>query len=54
MDCALVRELLPNYLEEELTEELGQQVQAHLIQCRQCAWEAWSPTASGATMPSIS
>jgi len=42
MDCRLVAELLPNYLEEELTEELAQQVQAHLICCRGCAWEVES------------
>ncbi len=42
MDCALVREVLPNYLDDELTEELGQQVQAHVIQCRHCAWEVES------------
>jgi septal ring factor EnvC (AmiA/AmiB activator) len=42
MDCALVESLLPNFLDEELTEELAQQVQAHLIRCRQCAWEAES------------
>lgn len=42
MDCALVAELLPNYLEDELTEELSQQVQAHLICCRRCAWQVES------------
>jgi anti-sigma factor RsiW len=42
MDCALVESLLPNFLDEELMEELAQQVQAHLIRCRRCAWEAES------------
>jgi anti-sigma factor RsiW len=42
MDCTLVESLLPNFLDEELTEELAEQVQAHLIRCRRCAWEAES------------
>ncbi len=42
MDCTLVESLLPNFLDEELTEELAQQVRAHLIRCRRCAWEAES------------
>ena len=42
IDCALAAALLPNYLDDELTEELAEQVQAHLIGCRQCAWEVES------------
>jgi anti-sigma factor RsiW len=42
MDCQLFEKLLPNYLDEELTEELAGQVQAHLIQCGRCAWEVES------------
>jgi anti-sigma factor RsiW len=42
MDCELVGSLLPNYLDDDLTEELAQQVQAHLIRCRRCAWEVES------------
>ena len=42
MDCTLAESLLPNFLDDELTEELAQQVQAHLIQCRRCAWEVES------------
>ncbi len=42
MDCTLAASLLPNFLDEELTEELAQHVQAHLIRCRRCAWEAES------------
>jgi len=42
MHCELVGSLLPNYLDEDLTEELAQQVQAHLVRCRRCAWEVES------------
>lgn len=42
IDCTLAAALLPNYLDDELTEELAEQVQAHLIGCRQCAWEVES------------
>ncbi len=42
MDCELVGSLLPNYLDDDLTEELAEQVQAHLIRCRRCAWEVES------------
>ena len=42
LDCALAGELLPNYLDEELTEELAARVQAHLICCHCCAWEVES------------
>jgi len=44
MDCQLFESLLPNYLDEELTEELAAQAQAHLIRCRRCAWEVESIT----------
>jgi len=42
MDCKLASSLLANYLDEELGEELAEQVQAHLIGCRRCAWEVES------------
>jgi len=42
MDCELIGSLLPNYLDNDLTEELAEQVQAHLIWCRRCAWEVES------------
>jgi anti-sigma factor RsiW len=38
----MVESLLPNYLDDELAEELAQQVQVHLIACRSCAWEVES------------
>lgn len=50
MDCALVLELLPNFLDDELTEELSQRVQAHLIRCRRCAWEVESLRQSAAAL----
>jgi anti-sigma factor RsiW len=42
MNCKLVESLLPNYLDDELSEELSEQVRAHLIRCRECAWEVES------------
>lgn len=42
MDCELVGNLLPNYLDGDLTEELAERVQAHLVACRRCAWEVES------------
>jgi anti-sigma factor RsiW len=42
MDCELINKLLPNYLDDELTEELAQRINAHLIQCKSCAWEVES------------
>jgi len=42
MNCELVARLLPNYLDEELTEELAQEAQTHLIRCPRCAWEVES------------
>jgi anti-sigma factor RsiW len=42
MECGLAMDLLASYLDDELTEEAAQQVQAHLIGCRRCAWEAES------------
>ena len=50
MDCALVMDLLPNLLDDELTEELSEQVQAHLIGCRRCAWEVESLRQSAAAL----
>jgi anti-sigma factor RsiW len=42
MDCQLLERLLPNYLDDELTEEMAQDIQAHLVGCRHCAWEVES------------
>ena len=42
MDCKLIASLLPNYLDDELSEELAEQVRAHIIRCRECAWEVES------------
>jgi anti-sigma factor RsiW len=42
MDCELIGNLLPNYLDGDLTEELSEKVQAHLIRCNRCAWEVES------------
>ncbi|MFB3882540.1 MAG: anti-sigma factor [Armatimonadota bacterium] len=42
MDCELAQSLIGDYLDEELSEELRDRVRRHLVQCRQCAWEAES------------
>jgi anti-sigma factor RsiW len=42
MDCKLIENLLGDYLDQELNEELKDQVSRHLLQCPRCAWELHS------------
>lgn len=42
MKCADVRELLSNYMDQELTETMMQRVEKHLLRCSNCAYEARS------------
>lgn len=42
MKCAEVRELLGNYMDQELTEAMMQRVEKHLLRCPACAYEARS------------
>ncbi|GIV18704.1 MAG: hypothetical protein KatS3mg023_0455 [Armatimonadota bacterium] len=42
MKCAEVRELLGNYLDQELTESMMQRIERHLLRCPACAYEARS------------
>lgn len=42
MKCADVRELLGNYMDQELTETMMQRVEKHLLRCPTCAYEARS------------
>lgn len=42
MKCADVRELLGNYMDQELTEIMMQKVEKHLLRCPACAYEARS------------
>lgn len=42
MKCAEVRELLGNYMDQELTESMMQRIEKHLLRCPACAYEARS------------
>lgn len=42
MKCAEVRELLGNYMDQELTESMMQRIERHLLRCPACAYEARS------------
>ncbi|MGC8783976.1 MAG: anti-sigma factor family protein [Armatimonadota bacterium] len=42
MKCAEVRELLGNYMDQELTESMMQRIEKHLLRCPTCAYEARS------------
>lgn len=42
MKCAEVRELLGNYMDQELTENMMQRIEKHLLRCPACAYEARS------------
>lgn len=42
MKCAGVRELLGNYMDQEMTETMMQKVEKHLLRCPACAYEARS------------
>lgn len=42
MKCAEVRELLGNYMDQELTESMTQRIERHLLRCAACAYEARS------------
>lgn len=42
MKCADVRELLGNYMDQELTEGMMQRIEKHLLRCPACAYEARS------------
>jgi len=42
MKCTEVRELLGNYMDQELTESMMQRVERHLLRCPACAYEARS------------
>ncbi|MCS6829680.1 MAG: zf-HC2 domain-containing protein [Armatimonadota bacterium] len=42
MKCAEVRELLGNYMDQELTEGMMQRIEKHLLRCAACAYEARS------------
>lgn len=39
MKCAEVRELLGNYMDQELTESMMQRIERHLLRCPSCAYE---------------
>jgi predicted anti-sigma-YlaC factor YlaD len=40
MDCTLMQAVLPNYTDDELTEEATRLVREHLAYCAECAREA--------------
>jgi anti-sigma factor RsiW len=42
MKCTEVRDLLGNYMDQELTESMMQRVERHLLRCPACAYEARS------------
>ncbi len=42
MTCAEIRDLLGNYLDEELSDRMMQRVEKHLLRCPACAYEARS------------
>ena len=42
MKCTEVRELLGNYMDQELTESMMQRIERHLLRCPACAYEARS------------
>lgn len=42
MKCAEVRELLGNYMDQELTESMMQRIERHLLRCPSCAYEVRS------------
>ena len=42
MKCAEVRELLGNYMDQELTESMMRLIERHLLRCPPCAYEARS------------
>jgi len=42
MKCTEVRELLGNYLDQELTESMMRRIERHLLRCPACAYEARS------------
>jgi len=42
MDCELAANLLGDYLDDELTLELRDEVGRHLLLCQHCAWEVQS------------
>ena len=44
MNCAEVEDLLGPYVDEDLAVEVRSRVEAHLLTCRACAWEAQSLT----------
>jgi predicted anti-sigma-YlaC factor YlaD len=42
MKCSEVRDLLGNYMDEELTERMMRRIERHLLRCPACAYEARS------------
>jgi anti-sigma factor RsiW len=42
MKCSEIKDLLGNYLDDELTQEMRNRVNRHLVRCRDCAWEVKS------------
>lgn len=42
MKCTEVRELLGNYMDQELTESMMRRIERHLLRCPACAYEARS------------
>jgi predicted anti-sigma-YlaC factor YlaD len=42
MRCVEVRDLLGNYMDQELTERMMQRIERHLLRCAACAYEARS------------
>jgi len=42
MKCTEVRELLGNYMDQELTESMMRRIEKHLLRCPACAYEARS------------
>jgi anti-sigma factor RsiW len=42
MKCSEIKDLLGNYLDDELTQEMRNRVSRHLVRCRDCAWEVKS------------
>ncbi|MCS6950068.1 MAG: zf-HC2 domain-containing protein, partial [bacterium] len=42
MTCSEIRDLLGNYMDEELSDRMMQRVEKHLLRCPACAYEARS------------
>ncbi len=42
MKCTEVRELLGNYMDQELSESMMERIERHLLRCPACAYEARS------------